>query len=77
MTFTKFESFQSWLFESTENKEIEATEFQDETNAVKISNIQNCDPIILMDIILSAYDSNYYLGSWDYEYDNGTLIIYE
>lgn len=77
MTFTSFDSFVEWCKE-TEGITVLETNFPEDKNKwVDIEDINDMEPAVLMDLMLSAYDSDFGFGSWHHEKYNGVLTIYE
>lgn len=77
MTFENFESFYEWL-KTVEGVTIQETSFpQDPTQYVTIEDIRDMDPIVLLEVVLSAYDSSFTLGSFFADRYNGELTIYD
>ena len=78
MTFQTFEDYKEWCINVTENENLEIKTLENQTpNSIMLENIQNSDPILVLEIVLSAYDSDFILGSFHANEDNGSIIIYQ
>jgi len=77
MTFSDFKSYKEWVNNVTNNQELAVRTLEREANSLILENMQNSDPILLMEIVLSAYDSDFILGAFDANQDNGSIIIYQ
>ena len=77
MTFQTFESYKNKCIECTKNKNLVVIEVENENNTIDIQNIGNSDPILLLELIIWAYDSDFNLGSFSAKENNGCILIYE
>jgi len=77
MTFTTFESYKNKCIECSKNQNLTVKNLGKDKNAIDIQNIKNSDPILLLELILWAYDSGFKLGPYSAKENNGSIIIYE
>lgn len=78
MTFQTFEDYKEWCMNVTENENLEIKTLENQTpNSIMLENIQNSDPILVLEIVLSAYDSSFILAGFFANEGNGSLIIHE
>lgn len=77
MTFQNFESYKEWCINVATDQELTVKTLDQEPNSIMLENMQNSDPILLMEIVLSAYDSGFILGGFFANEDNGSMLIYE
>jgi len=78
MTFTTFESYKNKCIECTKDQNLTVKELDYEKhNGIDIQNIKNSDPVLLLELILWAYDSGFNLGGYSAKENNGSIIIYE
>lgn len=77
MTFTTFQSYKEWCINVTKNEALSVRTLEDKPNSIMLEDMQISDPILLMEIVLSAYDSGFILGGFFANESNGSLIIYE
>ena len=76
MTFTNFKSYKNKCIECTKNQNLTVKDLENHKNAIEFQNIKNSDPILLLELIIWAYDSGFNLGHFSAN-DKGYIIIYE
>lgn len=72
-----FKSYKEWCINVTIDQELTVRTLESKPNSIMLENMQNSDPILLMEIVLSGYDSGFILGPFHANKDNGSIIIYE
>ena len=77
MTYTTFKSYKNKCIECTKNQNLTVKNLENHKNAIEFQNIKNSDPILLLELILWAYDSGFNLGGYSAKENNGSIIIYE
>ena len=77
MTFDNFQNYKEWVKNITENQNLAVRTLENKPNSLILENIQNSDPILMLEIVLSAYDSRFILGAFNANQDNGSIIIYQ
>jgi len=56
MTFTTFESYKNKCIECTKDQNLIVKDLENQNNAIEFQNIKNSDPILLLEMIIWAYD---------------------
>lgn len=77
MTFQNFDEFLDWLLGIDEITVLETSFPQDSNNYVTLEDLRDTNPIILVEVLVSAYDSGYHFGAFFADRYNGMLTIRE
>ena len=77
MTFTTFKSYRDKCIKCTKDQNLTVKNLENHKNAIDIQNIENSDPILLLELIIWAYDSGFKLGPYSAKENNGSIVIYE
>lgn len=75
MTFTDFRTFVEFLFE-TEGVYVQEMEGRN-PDWVTIESIEDMDPLLIAEVIITAHDSGFYIGTFDATRYGGELTFYE
>jgi hypothetical protein len=77
MTFQNFKSYKVWVKDTADLTNLSVRTLENKPNSIMLENIANSDPLIVLEIVLSAYDSRFILGGFFANEGNGSLIIYQ
>lgn len=77
MTFSNFQSYKEWVENTTDDRILSVRTLEDQPNSIMLENIRICEPIIMLEIVISAYSSGFILGGFFADEGNGSLIIYD
>jgi len=75
--FQTFGRYQNACIENTKDKNLNVKIPNHDNNSLLFTNIQNSNPIYMLEFVIWAYDSGFQLGAFDSKVDNGSLLIYE
>jgi hypothetical protein len=76
MTFNTFHKFQDWCIN---NEEIDVMEinFPGDKKYVTIHNLEDTNSLIVAEIVITAMDSDFYIGAFHANKYNGVIDIHE
>ena len=74
MTFTTFDSFTKWC---KNVEELDVLDNHPEKDQIILQNLQDTDTLVVIEALISAYDSGFHFGAYFAKQDGGSLVIYE
>ena len=76
MTFNTFHDFQDWCIN---NEKIDVMEINipGDKKYVTIHNLENTNPLIVAELLITAMDSDFYIGTFHADRYNGVIDIHE
>lgn len=75
MTFTEFESFKEWLLEDVDEIDVQEINLPGEPQYVTIESIRDSPSLNVAEVIITAHDSGFHIGTFFADRYDGELTF--